>query len=48
MMTEVLNLSKEKTTLKVFRMKSKPNHCKKEFSIPLEHVSDSMDEFRQL
>ena len=46
-MFEVLNLSKEKTILKVFRMK-KPNRSEKIFRIPLVHVSDSMDVLRQL
>ena len=48
MMFEVLTLSKEKTILKVLQMKE-PNRCeKKVFSIPLVHVSDSIDELRQL
>ena len=47
MMFEVLNLSNEKAILKLFRMKKKPNRCEKN-SIPLEHISDSMDELIQL
>ena len=45
MMFEVLNLSKDKTILKVLRMKKKPNRCKKKLVL---HVSDSMDELSQL
>ena len=46
MMPEVLNLSDEKTIIKVLQIK-KPTAVKKT-SIPLVHVSDSMDKLRQL
>ena len=47
-MFEVLNLSKEQTSLKVLRMKKKPTTVKKIFSTPLVHVADSMHELRLL
>ena len=51
MIIDVLNISKEKTTIKVLRMKknqTKSIASEKKNSLSLVHVSDSMDELRQL
>ena len=48
-MFALLNSSKEKTVLKVFFAKENKTQLLRKglFSIPLVHISNSMDEFRQ-
>ena len=48
MVFPVLKSSKEKPILKIMLMKTKPNRKQFYLPYPLVHISDSMDEPRQL